>query len=149
LAVIPLDPNLIRRWAFHFIRLSAHFVVFLVYIPLMAPQSDVPTLSPNGCLGGLVMSILVLYLLLIGFEGHHFSQLYFMVSIFISCLAWLLYFIPVAKTHILLYESGNRGHWNVLAFDFFCRILCVSLFWYAVHYDPSGTSKPKWAEVLG
>jgi hypothetical protein len=85
-------------------------------------------LSPNCRLGGLVMSVLVLDLLLIGFGGHHFSQLYFMFSIFISCLVWLLYFIPVAKTHILLYKSGNRGHWNVLAFEFFCRIPCFSLF---------------------
>lgn len=149
LAMIPPDPNLIRKWVFRLLRLSAHFVVLLIHIPLMALQSDALTLPPNRRLGGLVMSMLLIYILLAGFERLHFSQLYFMWSIIISSFAWLVYFYPVAKTHILLCEPGNKGHGNVLAFDFFCRILCFSLFWYVVHYDPTGTFKPEWAEVLG
>ena len=95
------------------------------------------------------MSMLLIYILLASFQRFHFSQLYFMCSIIISCFAWSLYFFPVVKTHVLLYQPGNRGYDNVLAFDFFCRILCFSLFWYAVHYDPTGTFKPEWTQVLG
>jgi len=149
LAVIPPGPNLIRNWLFRLLRLSAHFVVFLIHIPLMALQSDAPTPSPTRRLGGLVMSMLLIYILLASFERFHFSQLYFMWSIIISSFAWLLYFFPVAKTHVLLCEPGNRGYGNLLAFDFFCRILCFSLFWYAVHYDPTGTFRPEWTGVLG
>jgi hypothetical protein len=149
LAVMPPDSNLVRVWAFRLFRLSAHFVVFLIYLPLMGLQSDAPTLSPNRRLGVLVVSMLSMYVLLAGLERFRFSQLYFMLSIIISFFVWLLYFIPVAKTHVLLCEPGSRGYMNVLAFDFLCRTLCFSLFWYAVHYNPAGTSKSDWAAVLG
>lgn len=149
LKVIPPDPNLIQRWTFRALRFSAHFIIFLVHVPLMALQSDMATPSPNRRLGGLVMSMLVVYILLAGVQRHHFSQLYFIFSIAISSFSWLLFFFPVTKTHILLCEPGNRGHRNVLAFDFCCRILCFGVFWYAMHYDPTGTFKPQWTEVLG
>lgn len=149
LAVIPPDPNLVRMWAFRLFRLSAHFVVFLIYIPLMVLESDASTPSPNRRLGVLVVSMLSMYVLLPGLARFHFSQLYFMLSIIISFFVWLLYFFPAAKTHVLLCEPGSRGYRNVLAFDFFCRILCFSLFWSIVHYNPAGTSKSDWAVVLG
>lgn len=153
LAVIPPDPNLIHKLAFHLFRLSAHFVVFLIHIPLMAVvaalQSDPPTPISNRRLGAFIMSILATYILLAGVERFRFSQLYIVWSIIISAFAWVLYFFPVARTHVLLCEPGNRGHRNVVAFDFFCRILFFSLFWYAKHYDPTGTSQPEWAGHLG
>ena len=95
------------------------------------------------------MSILATYILLASVERFRFSQLYIVWSIIISAFAWVLYFFPVAKTHVLLYEPGNRGHRNVVAFDFFCRVLFFSLFWYAKHYDPTGTFQPEWAGHLG
>lgn len=149
LAVMPPDSNMIRKWMFRLLRLSAHFVVFLIYAPLMALQSEALKLSPNRRLGNLVMAMLAIFIILTAFQRLHFSQLYFMFSIIISSFAWLLYFFPVAKTHVLLCEPGDKGHKNVLAFDFFCRVLCFSLFWYVVHYNPNGTFKPEWAEVFG
>ncbi|CZR61872.1 uncharacterized protein PAC_11769 [Phialocephala subalpina] len=103
LAVIPPDPNLMRKWTFRLLRFSAHFIVFLIHVPLMALQSDASTPTPNRRLGGLVMSMLVIYILLAGVQRLHFSQL----------------------------------------------ILCFSVFWYVVHYDPSGTYRPQWAGFLG
>jgi hypothetical protein len=66
-----------------------------------------------------------------------------------------LYFVPATRRHVLLCGSGGGegergGHYgNVLAFDFFLRILCFGLFWYIWYYDPRGTWKPNWANNLG
>ena len=157
LAVIPADPILIRRWQFRFIRLSAIFVAFLIHEPfrrlVVAVQSDTTTVKAREhSLGVFVISMLLIFgILAATFEGYHFSYLYLMFSIISSFSAWFLYFIPVAKTQVLLYEPENKrtGHWNVLAFDFFCRILGLSVFWYAKHYDPTGTFKPGWTGYLG
>jgi hypothetical protein len=117
-----------------------------------AVESNASARLRNRWFAGFVMSMLAIFcMLLAGFEGHRFSYMYFMLSITFSLFAWLMYFIPGAKTHVLLCGpgAGNEGHWNVLAFDFFCRILFLSLFWYSQRYDWSGTFKPQWAEVLG
>jgi hypothetical protein len=149
LAMIPPDKDPVSRWAFRLLRLSAHFVAFLIHIPLVALQPDRPMPPPNRRLRDLMLSILSIIAILVILRRFHFSQLYIMCSIIISSFAWLLYFVPVAKTYMLLCEPGKRGHRNVLGFDFFCRTLCFSLFWYVVYYDPTGTFKPEWADVLG
>jgi hypothetical protein len=134
---------------FRLLRLLAHFVTVLIHIPLMAIISDTPTPPLYRHLRGLLTSMLLIFVLLVCFEGLHFSQLYYMWSIGASIFSWVLYSLPLAKTHVLLYETGNRGHRNVLAFDFFCRILGFSLYWYMRHYNPTGTFKPEWTEVFG
>jgi hypothetical protein len=152
LAEKPPDHIVHTKWLTRFYRLGAHFVAFLIQFSfgglVMALDTGAPMESPNLRWGGFVMTMLLIFCIqLVGFEGHHFSYLYFMFSIIISFFAWLLYFIPPVKTHVL--RCRGAGFLNVLAFDFFSRVLCLSLFWYAKHYNPTGTFKPQWAEVLG
>ena len=141
-AILP-DSNLIRTWEYQLFRLSANFAVFLIYIPLITFPFNVDAPLPSRLLGGLLISMLLINVLLLSFQRLYFTQLFHMYSILISYFSWSLDSFPVVKTHVLFYKPGNRGYGNVLAFDFFCRILCFSLFWYAVHYDPTGTFKPE------
>jgi hypothetical protein len=142
LAAIPLDPILKRRWVFRCVRMSAHCIVFLIHLPFMLLR------SPNRRFAGLVVSNMVLFVLLTCIQRFTFSQRYIVVSITVSLFSWLLYFFRVTKKHVLLCEPGDRGHRNVLAFDFFCRILIFSFFWYAALYNPTETFKPKWTDNL-
>ena len=119
------------------------------------------------------------YIVLAWTQGKRLSALYFMVSIMISYFSWILYFFSWTKKWVLFCEPGgrielgNRGEvgnrrgvqirvnprhgggpgktrrQNVLAFDFFLRIVFFSAFWYVVHYDPTGTAKPQWTNYLG
>lgn len=148
---IPLDPILIRRWTFICVRFGAHFAVCLIHLPwwLVALKVDAAEPLLDHHWGFLLMSIIVPNIIYAGTQGLRFSQLYFMVSVIISYFSWMLYFFPVTKKYVLFCEPGHRGRQNVLAFDFFCRILCFSIFWYAVHYDPAGTVKPPWTNYLG
>jgi hypothetical protein len=151
LAVIPPDPNLIRRWEFRTLRLCGHLVVLLIHVPLIVLMSESNRLSPDLRRAAAVLSVLLICILLAGMHSIdlRYTQMYFMWSIIISASAWLLFFLPVTRRHVLLCDSRTKGYWNVLAFDFFCRIFWFSLFWYVWYYNPSGTSKPKWVEVLG
>lgn len=150
LAGVPPDPILSRRWAFRGFRFSGHCIVFLIYLPvILALQPHAPGPVPTRRLGYLVLSILSILIILAVMNNYRFSQLYFIWSTIISGFSWGLYFFPMAKKHVLLCEPGNRGFGNVVAFDFFCRVLGFSLFWYKEYYDPKGTSKPKWTEMFG
>lgn len=152
---IPPNPVLILKWTFICVRFGTHFAVCLIHLPFMALKIDAGKALPDQHWGFLLMSILVPHIILASTQGYRFTQLYFMVSVMISYFSWMLYFFPVTKKYVLLCEAGNRGESenrgrrNVLAFDFFCRILCFSIFWYAVHYDPTGTVKPPWTNYLG
>jgi hypothetical protein len=145
----PPDQNLIIRWTFICVRLGAHFAVCLVHIPFIVLKIDDAEPLSAKSKGFLLMSVLVPHIVTASTQNHRFSQLYFLVSVIISYFSWMLYFFSFTKKYLLLCELGNRGLQNVLAFDFFCRIVCFSIFWYAVHYDPTGTSKPSWTNWLG
>lgn len=147
---IPPDPVLILRWAYIGVRLGAHFAVCLVHIPFKTLIMDANGTLEEYQWGFLLMSILVPHIILACTQGHRFSQLYFMISVIISYLSWMLYFFEGTKKFVLFCEPSQRKGWpNILAFDFFCRILCFSIFWYAIHYNPTGTRKPSWANYLG
>jgi hypothetical protein len=143
---IPPDPV---RWTYICVRFGTHFAVCLIHLPFMALKIDAAEPLPDHHWGFLLMSILVPHIIIASTQSYRFSQLYFMVSVIISYFSWMLYFFSVTKKYVLFCEPGNRGRRNVLAFDFCCRILCFSIFWYAVHYDPTETVKPLWANYLG
>ena len=67
----------------------------------------------------------------------------------ISLVAWILYFFDATRKQILFYPKKNRTYMNVLVFDLFGKIICLSCIWYAELYDPAGTHKSKWIEYLG
>ena len=152
---MPPDPILVLRWTFICVRFGAHFAVCLIHIPFMTLKIGTAEPLSNRHWGFLLMSILVPHIIYAFTQNHRFSQLYFMVSVIISYFSWMLYCFPQSKKYVLLYEHGNnvepenRGYLNVLAFDFFCRVLYFSIFWYAVHYDSTGTVKPSWSNYLG
>jgi hypothetical protein len=132
---------------------------------------------PPKYMGILLIFIIVPHVVSAGTQEKRFSSLYFMVSVMISYFSWMLYFFPWTKKWVLFCEPGGRiqpgyraqvGHgrepqiniprnaaevedkgWqNVLAFDFFSRIVVFSAFWYVVHYDPTGTTQPQWISYL-
>ncbi|KAH8807921.1 hypothetical protein F5884DRAFT_857483 [Xylogone sp. PMI_703] len=146
---IPPDPILMLRWTFIFVRFGAHFAVCLIHVPFMVINFDSARVMPDQHRGYLLMSILVPHIILLSTQDYRFSQLYFMISVIISYFSWMLYFFPATRRYVLLCENNLGGRWNVLAFDFFCRTWCFSVFWYALHYDPTGTYKPSWADYLG
>jgi uncharacterized membrane protein len=149
---IPPDPNLIRRWTFIFVRFCAHFAVCLVHLPFMALKIGTDEPLEEHHWGFLMMSIIVPHIISATTQKHRFSQLYFMVSVIISYFSWMLYFFRFTKEYVLFCEPEREGRLNLLnllAFDFFCRMLFFSVFWYAVHYDPTGTFKPLWTNYLG
>jgi hypothetical protein len=145
----PPDQNLILRWTFICVRLGAHFAVCLVHLPFIVLKIDDAEPLSDKSKGFLLMSVLVPHIISASTQNHRFSQLYFLISVIISYFSWMLYFFPFTKKYVLLCEPGIRGLQNVLALDFFCRIVCFSIFWYAVHYDPAGTFKPPWTNWLG
>jgi hypothetical protein len=151
LAVRPPDKVLIRRWAFRALRLGAHLVVIFIYFLGLSLQSDDFTSSIGLRRAGVVMSTLIILVLLAGLHeiDLRYTQMYFMWSIIISAFSWLLFFFPVTRKHVLLARSESGSYTNVLAFDFFCRIFCFSLFWYRWYYNPAGTSMPNWINVFG
>jgi len=170
LAGIPPHRVLLRRWEFRAIRFSAHFITVFIYLPFVLsfssssspPSSSTsptprPWLSPNGRNISLVVSMLLINIILTILHGlnFRFSHLYFLWSIIICMVAWVMFFITPAREHILLVNRGGDGqvgrgvYMNVMAFDFFCRILTFSVFWYVSYYKPAGTYKPGWADYLG
>lgn len=174
---IPPDSNIPHRWWFRGVRFAAHCAVFVVHLPFLviSPKIDAKQAVPSHYMGVLLISILVPHIVSALTQDSRFSLLYFMVSIMISYFSWMLYFFSWTKKWILFCEPGDsidpgnrrevenrRGvqirvesrHGetrlrNVLAFDFFLRIVFFSAFWYVVHYDPTGTAKPQWANYLG
>ncbi|KIM98753.1 hypothetical protein OIDMADRAFT_57100 [Oidiodendron maius Zn] len=174
------DPNILSMWFFRGVRFAAHFAVFVVHIPFLKISRKIDTKQavPGHYMGVLLIFILVPYIVLAWTQGQRFSALYFMISIMISYLSWMLYFFSWTKKWVLFCEpggsiapsnigdvenrsgvqirvpryeggSGKKVWQNVLAFDFFLRIVLLSAFWYVVHYDPTGTAKLQWANYLG
>ena len=174
---IPPDPNIPLRWWFRGMRFAAHCAVFVVHLPFLMISSkiDAKQAVPSHYMGVLLIFILIPHIVSALTQDNRFTSLYFMVSIMISYFSWMLYFFLWTKKWFLFcepegrIEPGNRrevgnrhgvqirveplhmetGLWNVLAFDFFLRIVFFSAFWYVVHYDPTGTTKPQWADYLG
>lgn len=152
LAAIPPDRNIPRRWKFRMIRLSAHLIPVIIYLPLIISQSgDLTRSFTPRAMRSLVTSMIVINIVLtiLLSLNFRFSHMYFMWSLIISMVSLALFCFPLTRKHFLLCRSGDNGYRHVLVFDFFLRILCFSLFWYIWYYDPEGTSKPKWAEWLG
>jgi hypothetical protein len=148
----PPGPISIRRWTFISVRFGAHFAVCLIHLPFMLLKLDAAEPLPDKYKRFLLISVLIPRIISASTQNQRFSQLYFMVSVLISYFSWTLYFFPVTKKYVLFCKPATKGHQNVanvLAFDFFCRILCFPIFWYAVHYDPAGTFKPPWTNNLG
>jgi hypothetical protein len=156
----------------------AVLVVHLPFLKI-SPKIDAEQAVPGHYMGFLLIFILVPHIISAGTQRNRFSSLYFMVSIMISYFSWMLYFFSWTKKWFLFCEPGGRiepgnrrevgnrrgvqirvkprhgggpgkaGRQNVLAFDFFLRIVLFSTFWYVVHYDPTGTAKPQWTNYLG
>ncbi|KAF2738248.1 hypothetical protein EJ04DRAFT_60399 [Polyplosphaeria fusca] len=151
LAGTPPDPILSRRWEFRLIRLSAHFVVVFIYLPFIVSGDDDPVRALRRRNRSLLLSTLLIFIVLTILHGlnYRFSQMYFLWSIILTMLAWSLHSFAVMRKHFLLCGEEGSGTKNVLVFDFFCRILAFSLFWYVQYYKPEGTLKPAWADYLG
>jgi len=162
------------RFAAH----CAVFVVHLPFL-MISPKIDAEQAIPSHYMGVFLIFILVPHIVSARTQGIRFSLLYFMVSIMISYFSWMLYFFSWTKKWLLFCEPGGRiepgnsgnvgirggvhirvksrhggrpgrtGWQNVLAFDFFLRIVLFSAFWYVVHYDPTRTAKPQWTNSLG
>jgi hypothetical protein len=176
---IPTDPNVLSRWWFRGVRFVAHCAVFVVHLPflMISPKIDAKQAVPSHYMGVLLIFILVPHIVSARTQEIRFSSLYFMVSFMISYFSWMLYFFSWTKKWFLFCEPGGRielgnrgevgarqgpritlphggepgrtGWQNVLAFDFFLRIVFFSAYWYVVHYDPTGTVKPQWTNYVG
>ncbi|KAF2267548.1 hypothetical protein CC78DRAFT_613981 [Lojkania enalia] len=151
LAGIPPDPIIFQRWKFRTFRLIGHFISVFIYLPFILFHFEDSIRSRSRRNRWIVLSILVINVTLLTLHAlnYRFSQMYFMWSILISVFSWLLFSFDGLKKHVLLCSLGNNGWQNVLVFDFFCRILCFSLFWYIWYYDSTGTAKPNWADYFG
>lgn len=151
LAGIPPDRNVTKRWKFRSLRLVAHFVPVFIYLPFVLAHAEDPVVQLRRRIKSLVLAMLLVNVLLTTLHtlNYRFSHLYVLWSLAISTLAWMLFFYPQTKRHVLLCGAGASGYMNVCVFDFFCRILCFSLFWYVWYYDPNGTVKPRWTNNLG
>jgi hypothetical protein len=149
LAIIPPDPIAVRKWMYRLLRFAAHFVILFIHFPLILihSQAAAPSAMRNRYWGSLLISMVLLFLLLLGVQ--RYTQLYFVCSIIISLFAWLLYFFEVTRRCVLMCHDYGNDLQNVLAFDFFCRIFCFSTFWYWAHYNPAGTSVPAWTDFFG
>lgn len=175
---IPPDPIIPRRWWFRGVRFAAHFAVCIVHLPflIISWKIDKREPIPSYYMGILLFSIIVPHVTNAGTQESRFSSLYFMISVMISYFSWMLYFFPWTKKWVLFCDDGggavqpgdrigrshepridiarnpvrgeNRGWQNVLAFDFFVRIVVFSASWYAIHYDETGTRQPGWIRYL-
>lgn len=162
------------RFAAH----CAGILVYLPFRKI-TPWIDAERAVPRKEIGYLLIYILVPHVISALTQDKRYSSLYFMVSIMISYFSWMLYFFTWTKKFILFcepagpIESGDetelerrgrpqirapRGNgsgmgetkWqNVLAFDFFLRIVFFSAYWYVWHYDPTGTTKAQWTNYVG
>jgi hypothetical protein len=150
LAASPTDQIVIRRWVFRSFRFAAHLVTILVYFAGLSIQATLRRSSFSPGRAALISAILILVLLAGLHEANfRYTLMYVMWSLIISALSWLLYMFTATRKHILLDGSEDGDYRNILAFDFFCRIVCFSLFWYRWYYDPTGTSMPNWINDFG
>ena len=150
LARISTDPDPLRRWRFRTIRFSAHLLTLFIYFPLVFWPTSSARFLAHQTRNLLILMLLVVTLLTLlhGFNLR-FSLMYFMCSFILSMFSWVLFHFSATRTHILLCKPGTKEYRNVVVFDFFCKILLFSSFWYVWCYNPAGTFKPKWAENLG
>ena len=150
LARIPIDPDPLRRWRFRTLRFSAHLLTLFIYFPLVFWPTSSARFLTHQTRNLLILMLLVVTLLTLlhGFNLR-FSLMYFMCSFILSMFSWVLFHFSATRTHILLCKQETKEPRNVVVFDFFCKILLFSGFWYVWCYNPAGTFKPKWAENLG
>ena len=89
----------------------------------------------------------VAFAILVGFE-RKFTMFYFLYAIVTPIIAWVLFWNPT--TLELVCPGGGEGTYqHVVAFDLFCKIFSLSLFWYSNCYNPEGTSEANWAQLFG
>ena len=108
--------------------------------------------APKRALGGngagfravpCVLSLFIVCLLTFN-EEYDICHLYLFRSIAIALGSWLLFLTPATRG---LVAPFGRGDWkNVAGFDFFCRVVSLSVFWYVKAYDSVGTYYPSWAQ---
>ncbi|OCK92637.1 uncharacterized protein K441DRAFT_176153 [Cenococcum geophilum 1.58] len=144
------DPILSRRIGFRFFRLAGHFNAVPIYI--IGNEIGASKLSDNQA-RKVFLSTLAIFLILTGVEwtSPQYTQLYFLASLLSSTVAWLLRFSPRFRETVLGCEEERteHWHWNVFAFDLFCRVFLLGTYWYVQHYDATGTFKPDWTSNLG
>ncbi|KAN0099170.1 hypothetical protein V8E51_012945 [Hyaloscypha variabilis] len=167
LAGKPPDADWRSRYAFRLLRLGANLVALFVHVPIIYTLKalNAPRRILTRRLGNLFMGMVLVYTFVTYIEGLRFSRRYFMISIMISFFSWSLSTFEGTRFHILQCDENhdgeddkegqenegqeNEGYWNVLAFDFFLRILGFSIFWFAKYYNPAGTYQPGWANIIG
>lgn len=103
-------------------------------------------LGGNGATFRAVPCVLSLFIvcLLTFMKDLTYTHLYFFWSIAVALGSWLLFLTPGTRS---LVAPFGRGDWtNVASFDFFCRVVSLSVFWYLKAYDPVGTYYPTWSQ---
>lgn len=150
-----IDPIVGRRWKFRGIRMLAHVLTILIHATMSFLHSKGTRRDRKAAfsvLGFLLFVLLIIFLSL----NLRYTQVYFLWSIFVTAAAWFLFSESALKETLFLRARDRAGashteDWkNVVAFDFFCRVTSMSIFWYVKLYDPTGTSsKPGWAEFFG
>lgn len=150
LKIYPGDAPLRHVVAYRVFRLAGHFTAVYIYIiGNVIGSSDLS----DGQARKVFLSLLAMFFILTGVEWSkpQYTQLYFLASLLSSSFAWLLRFSPQTRDSVLGCEEEKREywHWNVFAFDLFCRVLLLGTYWYVQHYDPAGTYKPNWTNNLG
>jgi hypothetical protein len=150
LMLTPREVKPLRSMGFVVLRVSAHIVAGFVDVAVVTSMSVGPVRLAAHRQTIFIFSIFVVFSLLLVLHqlGLRFSLMYFISSFIISSMTWVLYSDERTRRRVLLCKAGGRDQLNVLAFDFFCRILGFSLYWYAGHYSSSGTSQPSWAKNL-
>ena len=151
LMLTPNEGQPLQKWEYVVLRISAHVLAGVVDIVVVMYTSDKPNLAKALGRRVLVASMFVVFTILLVFHqiDAHFTLMYFLLSFGISSITWVLFLNQWTRKKVLMCEAGGQWDLNVLAFDFFCRMLIFSSYWYVGHYDSSGTSKPRWVEYLG
>lgn len=94
-----------------------------------------------------LLLLCVAFAILVAFE-RKFTMFYFIYAIVTPIIAWVLFWNPT--TLELVCPGGGEGTYqHVVAFDLFCKIFSLSLFWYSNCYNPEGTSEANWAQLFG
>ncbi len=142
-----------KKWAFVTLRTCGHVLAAIMNLAIVSFLADRPVLTQSQKNIALTASMSAIFITLAILHSFNlrFSLMYFMLSIVLSWLAWLLLAIPFTRQHILFCSDKEKRNWwkNVLAFDFFTRVLFFSTYWYVWHYDSTNTSMQWWTSGLG
>ena len=148
-AAIEPDRDLSKRYKYHGFRLGGHIIALFIHAIFMSIDGRAFRLSSHSQKTLSIVSILLILGVLTTLHGlnYRYTLYSFFYSIVTAIASWLLFIIPFSRELVCVFGKGDYK--NVLAFDFFCRILFLSLFWYFKCYQPDGTSKPEWATFFG